>query len=321
MLERVTDVAVGVIVRADGKILLGSRPEGKPWAGWWELPGGKIEPGETVSQALVRELEEEIDIKVTSLRPWVTHIHRYPNNTVRLHFWRVTAWEREPVAQESQALQWVDISTALERKDLLPATYPPLRWLQVPDRYLISNVGGPQGMPGFMALLTRAIEQGISLVQWREPGWQQKSGSDSVLRGLNEALSLCRSAGVRLLVNSVHPAPWWSMADGVHLRASDAMALDARPALPEGHWVGVSTHSPLELEHARTIAADFAVLGPVLATQSHPDGTPLGWETFEAWREAAGLPVFAIGGQSTASYQTALSRGAHGIAGIRQLID
>ena len=64
-------VAAGLILKPDGSLLLGQRPADKPWPGWWELPGGKIEAGETVLQALARELKEEIDIDVTEASPWV----------------------------------------------------------------------------------------------------------------------------------------------------------------------------------------------------------------------------------------------------------
>ena len=319
--EVITDVAVGVICRDEGQILIGSRPEGKPWAGWWELPGGKIETNESVGQALTRELAEEIGIQVTRTRPWVTHVHRYPKTTVRLHFWQVTDWTGEPTSLEGQKLQWIKVQEALDREDLLPATYPPLRWLLIPNRYLISSVGGLSGLSGFIDRLKSALTQGIKLVQWREPAWQAACGEASGYEGMLEVLHLCRASGARLLINSVHPMSWWNQADGVHLRSEDAMNLSDRPALPAGHWVGVSTHNSEQLAKARALCAEFAVLGPVLETASHPDGHPMGWAQFERLRESAGLPVLAIGGQSSQTLETALSRGAHGIAGIRQIVD
>lgn len=102
------DVAVGIVLRDDGRVLLGQRPAGKPWPEWWELPGGKIEPGETVREALVRELKEELDIDVTAATPWVTYVHEYPKTIVELAFCQVTAWEGEPRGLENQALLWVD---------------------------------------------------------------------------------------------------------------------------------------------------------------------------------------------------------------------
>ncbi len=84
--RKVVDVAVGVLLRANGQFLLGSRPAGKPYAGYWEFPGGKLEDGETALQALQRELHEEMGITVTAATPWLTQRFVYPHATVRLHF-------------------------------------------------------------------------------------------------------------------------------------------------------------------------------------------------------------------------------------------
>lgn len=310
--QAIVDVAVGVIITPNGQVLLGDRPTGKPWAGWWELPGGKLEPGESVIEALSRELKEELGIELTKATPWVTYVHHYPNTTVRLYFCRVTDWRGEPKSLEQQQLKWVDIATATELPDLLPAAYPPLRWLQLPSQYLISAAGGHAGLPAFMAKLQTALKQGVKLVQWREPAWQEPG----MAAAFEQARTVCHAHGARLLVNSNHGEGLWMLADGVHFRAEDARALKSRPESLTGKLVGVSTHSEAELAMAREFGADFVVLGPVLPTASHPGAATLGWETFEALNQQAGLPVFAIGGQSLATLTEAQSRGAHGIAGI-----
>lgn len=320
MPDGVVDVAVGVLIRPDGAVLLGDRPAEKPWSGWWELPGGKLEPGETVMQALTRELNEEIGVTVTQATPWVTYVHRYPRTTVRLHFCRVTQWRGVPESREGQQLKWVAVEQAIKQPDLLPATYPPLRWLRLPSRYLISSAQGPEGLSAFLSRLTHAFDQGIRLVQWREPHWQQHGDPETLQAAFETVLQVCRRAGATLLVNSVHPEAWWQAANGVHLRAADAHALNQRP----DHWramtVGVSTHNRIDLRVARALQADFAVLGPVLETVSHPGEPTLGWDRFAALNSEAGLPVYAIGGQRPETLATAQSRGAHGIAGIGQLL-
>ncbi len=363
---KLVDVAVGVILRPDGHLLLGQRPEGKPYAGWWELPGGKLEPGETVLQALARELQEELGIAVTESSPWITHVHAYKHATVRLYFCRVTAWQGEPRGLESQALQWARVrpATAREMADarqalaeriaalearraagaaiddleiaqaqaqapedalglaltpqvgpLLPATLPPLRWLGVPDTYALSNIGGPEGLDAFLARLQAALAAGLKLVQFREPGWPDGPDSPSLYAAFEQVLARTREAGARLLVNSVHPAAWWQAADGVHLRAIDLP--HSRPALGDGHWLAASAHNAAELRRARELDADFAVLGPVLDTPTHPGAATLGWTRFADLAGAAGLPVFALGGQSPATRAQAMRHGAHGLAGIR----
>lgn len=320
MPDKIIDVAVGVLLRADGTVLLGNRPADKPWPGWWELPGGKLEPGETVLQALTRELHEELGIQVMAATPWVTYVHKYPTTTVRLAFCRVTGWRGEPKGLEGQALRWVTLQKAHEVAQLLPATYPPLRWLQLPEVYAISSVGAPEHLNAFLQRLDQGLDKGLRLLQWREPGWPGGAHASDLHEALLVVLARCRAAGARLVVNSVHPAQWWAHADGVHLRASDAASLTARPALAQGSLVGVSAHNRAELAQARLLDADFAVVGPVLPTPSHPHAAGLGWAGFAELNAQAGLPVYAVGGQSVATLAQAQAVGGHGFAGIRSWV-
>lgn len=317
MPEKIIDVAVGVLLRPDGTVLLGNRPADKPWPGWWELPGGKLEPGESVFQALTRELKEEIGITVTQATPWVTYVHRYPTTTVRLAFCRVTEWTGEPQSLEGQLLRWVPIDSAQDVPQLLPATYPPLRWLQLPNVYAISSAGSPEHLPQFLNRLAQGLAAGIKLFQWREPSWPGGPAQAALHQALKTVLARCHAAGARVLVNSIHPEAWWHEADGVHLRSQDAANLTNRPILDKDKRVGVSTHNLAELEHARALDADFAVLGPVLPTASHPGHPGIGWDSFAELNAQAGLPVFALGGQSAATLVRAQSVGGHGFAGIR----
>jgi 8-oxo-dGTP diphosphatase len=320
MPEKIIDVAVGVLLRPDGTVLLGNRPEDKPWPGWWELPGGKLEPGESVMQALARELHEELGIQIHTATPWVTYVHTYPTTTVRLAFCRVTGWDGEPQGLEGQLLRWVPLTQALDVPKLLPATYPPLRWLNLPEVYAISSAGSPQSLAAFQQRLAQGLKEGIKLLQWREPGWPEGPASTSLKTAFDAVLAQCHAAGARVVVNSVHPSAWWVQGDGVHLRAADALGINVRPELPAGHLVGISTHDLSELKHARKLEADFAVLGPVLPTASHPDHPGIGWEEFARLNQQAGLPVYALGGQSTETLAQAKSVGGHGFAGLRRWI-
>lgn len=320
MPDKIIDVAVGVLLRPDGTVLLGNRPADKPWPGWWELPGGKLEPGESVLQALARELHEELGIEVTAATTWVTYVHKYPTTTVRLAFCRVTGWNGEPKGLEGQELRWVDLRHAHEVPQLLPATYPPLRWLQLPEVYAISAIGAPEHLSSFMQRLNKNLAAGLRLLQWREPAWPGGVSAPDLQQALATVLARCRAAGARVLVNSIHPPEWWALADGVHLRSGDAAGLSARPNLATDALLGVSTHNLAELEHARALNADFAVLGPVLPTPSHPGVPGMGWDGFAALNAQAGLPVYALGGQSAETLDLVRSVGGHGFAGIRAWI-
>ncbi len=317
MPEKVIDVAVGVLMRPDGTILLGNRPADKPWPGWWELPGGKLEPGETVMQALDRELFEEIGVHVKVASPWVTYVHKYPTTTVRLAFCRVTGWTGEPQGLEGQELRWVDLHTAHEVPQLLPATYPPLRWLQLPELYAISSVGTPGGLPAFLDKLDAALAAGLKLIQWREPGWPGGADAADLHDALRTVIKHSHAVGARVLVNSVHPQDWWQESDGVHLRVQDAEACARRPDIGNEKLLAVSAHDLEDLSRARLLQADFAVLGPVLPTASHPGHPGIGWDKFAALNAQAGLPVYALGGQSLKTLEQAKSVGGHGVACLR----
>lgn len=122
-----TEVAVGVLIRPEGQFLLTSRPQGKVYAGYWEFPGGKLEAGESVEQALRRELQEELGVVIADALPWRSEIVDYPHALVRLHFCKVLAWSGELQMREQQAFAWQDLPVSVS--PILPGTVPVLRWL------------------------------------------------------------------------------------------------------------------------------------------------------------------------------------------------
>jgi 8-oxo-dGTP diphosphatase len=124
----VRNVAVGVLMRPNGDFLLTSRPPGKPYAGFWEFPGGKVEEGETAEQALARELFEELGIQATAVQPWRELLADYPHAMVRLFFFRVTAWAGELTMQEGQACAWQRFPVQVG--PVLAGTVPVLEWLK-----------------------------------------------------------------------------------------------------------------------------------------------------------------------------------------------
>jgi len=125
--RKVVDVAVGVLLQADGRFLLTSRPEGKVYAGYWEFPGGKLEVGETVEQALRRELQEELGITIGAAQAWKTQMVDYPHALVRLHFCKVWDWQGSLEMREGQSHAWQ--SLPVDVVPVLPGTVPVLTWL------------------------------------------------------------------------------------------------------------------------------------------------------------------------------------------------
>ncbi len=124
--RRAVDVAVGVLIDAEGRFLLTSRPEGKVYAGYWEFPGGKLEPGESVEQALQRELHEELGIRIGAAQPWTTELVDYAHARVRLHFCKVFDWQGDFEMREGQAMAWQ--SLPVQVRPVLPGTIPVLNW-------------------------------------------------------------------------------------------------------------------------------------------------------------------------------------------------
>jgi 8-oxo-dGTP diphosphatase len=311
--EKVVEVAAAVICRADGQFLLAQRPQGRPYPGYWEFPGGKIEAGETPARALVRELQEELGMQVRRASPWMTRIHRYSHATVRLHFFRVTEWAGEPLCLEQQSIAWQSIET-LSVSPLLPANGPILDALGLSPIYAISNAA-ELGAKAFLVRLERALKAGLRLFQLREKTLAKRE-YDTVLAS---AVDLAHTYGARMTINSAVNSDDVRRArevgaDGIHLTARALLAARVRPEIA---LVGGSCHDERELDQAASLGLDFVVLGPVLPTLSHPGTATLGWKRFSELIKHYSLPVYAIGGMRPADLRTAQHHGAHGISMMR----
>jgi 8-oxo-dGTP diphosphatase len=124
----IVEVAVGVLIDAQGRFLLTTRPPGKVYAGYWEFPGGKLEAGESVEQALRRELQEEIGITIAQAQRWREKLVDYPHALVRLNFCKVRDWSGELQMHEGQAHAWQRLPVSVD--PVLPGTLPVLDWLR-----------------------------------------------------------------------------------------------------------------------------------------------------------------------------------------------
>lgn len=302
------EVAAAVIFHDDGKFLLAERPAGKVYAGYWEFPGGKIEPGETADHALKRELHEELGIDVERAYPWITRDYDYPHAAVRLRFFRVTRWRGELHGRENQRFSWQSTRN-LTVAPLLPANAPILRALDLPAVYGISSAA-ELGADEFLRRLERALQNGLRLLQIRE----KQMPLDQCLALARWTVGLAHDHGARVLVNGSIEIAREAGADGVHLTAAQLMQAAARPAFD---LVGASCHDAAELARAAAIGADFTVLGSVLPTPSHRGVPGIGWERFAALLADYPLPVYALGGMRPENMETAWQAGAHGIGMLR----
>jgi 8-oxo-dGTP diphosphatase len=292
-------------MRPDGRVLLAQRLPGTPYAGYWEFPGGKAEPGESMPAALARELHEELGIDVARAAPWLTQRYVYPHAHVELHFFRVFSWRGEPHGQDGQAIAW-QTPGAFDVEPLLPANASILRALRLPSVYGIS-MAEDLGEDVFLERAERALAGGLGLIQLREKSWPPMR----LRRLAQRLLPMARGAGARLLLNGDADLARELGCDGVHWPAA---ALHAASERPQDLMCAASCHDESELARAWALELDFAVLGPVAATPSHPDAVPLGWLRLQEFLRATPIPVYALGGLDRADLDTAIDRGAHGVA-------
>ncbi len=295
-----------------GEVLVSKRLEDAHQGGMWEFPGGKLEPGESVSQALKREINEELGLIVKAHSPLIRITHHYSNRIVLLDVHRVTQFTGHAEGREGQLLKWLPLDQLIDYP-LLPADRPIVTALNLPDCYMITGAD-PLDKRLFTSRLRRALSKGVRLVQLRA-----KSLSQSEFCLLAEAaLKLCREHDARLLLNAAPALVECIGADGVHLTGQWLSRLKERP-LGRNYLIGVSCHNADDLAKASELELDFAVLSPVLPTTSHPEARPLGWQQFEILSDAARLPVFALGGMQRDMFDKAQAHGAQGIAGISGL--
>ena len=307
--QRIIHVVAGVITDARGRVLLARRTAGRDLAGAWEFPGGKVEAGETAFQALDRELQEELGIRIDAITPLIAVPQAYSNKRLVLDVYRVDGYRGKPQGREKQALVWSPLDK-LVNYSMPPADRPVVALLTQPDRYLITPEPGPD-RKAFLLGVERALFAGVRRIQLRA----QQCIELPALAAATQRL--CAEHGAQLLINSdINLA--MKLRCGVHLRAAQLAQLRERP-LPKNQLVAASCHDELDLRCAEALAVDFVVLGPVLATPSHPDRAPLGWRGFAALRENVSLPIYALGGMTLADVRTAHRYGAQGIAAIRGL--
>ena len=315
---------MGIISDDDGRVLVSRRPPGKTMASAWEFPGGKLVRGESRVDGLARELEEELGIKSDSARPFIRYQYSYADFTVDLDFWRVTHWRGEPESLEGQSLAWRR-PAELFGIGLLPADIVAVRALKLPASIAVTP-------PVASKALSDAID---SLGRWpsgliclRQPGWNISalrefmvgaaqqivvSGSRLLLHGDPEKISQLIGDSSRVFGSQLA-----STITGLHVPAHYLARLRERP-VPRPLLFGSSCHNARELAVALALDADYAFLGPVKPTASHPGEPGMGWEKFAALVQELPLPVYAIGGLGPADLETAWAAGAQGIAAIRGL--
>lgn len=309
----IVHVAVAVIVNERNEVCISLRHKDAHQGDLWEFPGGKIEADESVSQALSREIKEELGLVITDTRPLITIPHKYKDRKVCLHVQKVLSYRGEATGLEGQDVKWVTIDK-LSSYDFPTANEPIINAIQLPDKYLIT--GKFESEDDYSKKLSAALDSGIKLVQLRlKSGDLTDKSAKSIIQ---QSSTLCRQAGAKLLINI--PENILNNIDlaevefcGFHADSRKLKTLDERP---EGLLFSASCHNVEELAKARKLQADFVVLSPVQKTASHPEMDAMGWENFTSIVEECEFPVFALGGVSDKDRDKAWRHGAQGVAAI-----
>lgn len=305
---KIVHVAVAVIENVSGEILISKRPDHLHMGGFWEFPGGKVETGETVLQALQREIREEVALDIHTANPLLQIPFRYPDKHVLLDVWHVTDFSGVAQSCEGQQVLWTQ-RHALSAYQFPPANRGILTALQLPDQLLIT--GDFSNADECILRTQNAIEKsGLRAVMLRA----QHLDAMEYKKLAIEMAQLCQQHSVKLLLNTASEN-FIEQADGLHFTTQRLLVCTERPVSGQKLF-GASCHNEAEVQHAVAIGADYITLSPVLLTASHPEAPSLGWEGLASLLSVCSLPVFALGGLNTDHLPQTKALGVLGIAGI-----
>lgn len=299
-------VAVGVVRDAQNRVLIAQRANHQHQGGLWEFPGGKVESGEDVKQALSRELLEELGIHVESASPLITIPHHYADRSVLLDVWEVKRFHGNPQGREGQPIKWV-LPDQLSHYSFPAANKPILRAIELPQ--CIALAGDFSSQQDFLQRLHRLPDMGVSALVLRfssTDAWRHLDFAE--IRG--SAIDL----GIELIVHTKSLPQQFNFLDvsGFHLDSTTLSSLSVRPANVK--WLGASCHNLEQLERAQALGCDYAFLSPVNPTASHPSQEPLGWNGFASLVAEVAFPVYALGGVAPEHWELARIRGGQGVA-------
>ena len=305
-------VAVAAIVNEKNQVLIAKRPGHVHQGGLWEFPGGKLEAEETVEQALVREIKEELNVVVRAPEPLIKIKYYYSDKSVLLDVWLIKDYTGEPVGVEGQPVKWNNISE-LTAKEFPQANKAIIAALQFPDLYMIT--GKFDSKDDFKTKLNNSLIHSNRIVQLR---CKEIQDPKAYLELAGIAKSICDEHHAKLLLNTTVDNFNQSNADGLHLNSHAVFQYKVRP-VPDDKLLSVSCHNEAEMKQAELLKADIILLSPVKETSSHPGVKGIGWEKFRSLIQNSNCPVYALGGMRISDKETSKKSGAQGVAAISSL--
>lgn len=305
--NKIVKAVIGILRNASGEILIAERRQDQFMGGYWELPGGKIESGESNEESLARELKEELNVEITKSHLMHTICHHYSEKTV--HLWIYTIEHFEGVAQgmEGQNIAWCP-AEQLHDFNLLPTMKAIIHKIHLPQHYWITPDN--QSEDTLLEQLTSHLSRGTKMIQLRA-----KTTLDSAF--VKQFYQNCQASNAKLILNTPQKT-FNEGCDGWHLTTDELLSLIGRPCTND-KLLGASTHNISEAGHAEIIDVDYISIAPVEPTKSHPNSTPLGWDRASELVSRSNLPVYLLGGMSIQTLERSLSIGAQGVAGISEL--
>lgn len=306
--ESPVHVAVGVISNSDNEVLIARRHPQSHQGGLWEFPGGKVEPGETLLQALNREFSEELNLRILEAFPLIQCVHDYGDKCVLLDVWEVTRYEGQAQGMEGQQITWQKHGQ-LSSLQFPAANAAIIQTLGLPRELAIT----PQldTVESFAAYLEQLLAQDLRAIQIRQKQLQPAEYA----QWFRVAQTVCQGTDTLLMSNGPLDQVDALGARGVHLDSSRLMAANSRPVGRE-ILLSAACHNLDELRQAQAIGVDFALLSPVCSTGKYENRELLGWNRFARMSSQISLPVFALGGLQRDQWEQARHSGAFGIAGI-----
>jgi 8-oxo-dGTP diphosphatase len=302
----VVDVAVGVVRAADGSVLLAERTARQISSGYWELPGGKIDPGETPAQAAARELAEEVGIASRKLRPRITYGHTFRTKRLRLHFFDVLEWTGTPHGREGQRVAWVDPAQP-RVAPILPSNARLLASLGLAPLCFTSREGDEPG--AFLRALPHALAAGVRFVLVRA----SRLAPDQRIAFARRVDAVAGPFGARVLLAGKPLEAQRAGVAGLLSCGCEVSRLSARPGV--GLWAATCA-TPADLARALELGADLVIASPVLDGAEAAGPAPFGWEGLRRLAEICPIPVYADGGTSSADLLQARSAGAAGVVAL-----
>lgn len=304
-MAKLIHVAAAAIFNEQGQLLLALRGKNQHQGGLWEFPGGKVEPGEAVEQALLRELEEELGVRIdlAATRPLIKVPYHYPDKSVLLDVFLVESFRGEPYGREGQEVRWVAVDQ-LPQYQFPAANQPIVNSLLLPVKIAITP---KTDITGYADLIANATRAGADWVMLRA-----KHLDDSALIKLAAELN---GQYTNLLLNGSVEQGNRSGVERLHLSSVRLMSLESRDQF-KGRWLGASCHDQRQLDKAVALGLDYVTLSPVQYTQSHPDDEPMGWGRFADLANSYPIPVYALGGVGPDDLDRCAKSGGQGVAAI-----